>query len=190
MEPSEGWSDVELVEACLLGQARAWELLVRRYANLVYSVARRYRLNDDDAADVFQNTWSALWERLPDVRDRERLAPWLIRVSGRLSYQQIEQRQRQRLHQQSDVDLELRPDNSTPLDDLAVANDEAARVRQALTRLPERCRRFLEFLFYDPAAPSYAEIARRLDVSPDTLGPLRGRCLKQLRALIEQDASH
>ena len=80
-------------------------------------MARRYRLNHDDAADVFQNTWSALWERLPDVRDRERLAPWLIRVSGRLSYQQVEQRQRQQLHQRSDVDLELRPDNSMPLEE-------------------------------------------------------------------------
>jgi RNA polymerase sigma factor (sigma-70 family) len=190
VEPSEGWSDVELVEACLLGQATAWELLVRRYANLVYSVARRYRLNDDDSADVFQNTWSALWERLPEVRDRERLGPWLIRVSGRLAYQQIERHQRQQLYQKSDVDLELRPDNSMPVEDVAVANDEAERVHKALARLPERCRQFLEFLFYDPSAPSYAEIARRLNVSSDTLGPLRGRCLKQLRALMEQDAKH
>lgn len=188
MDQAADSSDVELVEACLRGKPEAWELLVRRYANLVYSVARRYRLDDDDAADVFQNTWSALWERLPEVRDHERLGSWLIRVSGRLSYQQIERRQRQQRYQQSDVDLELQPDSAPALEDLAVANEEATRARQALDQLPERCRRFLHYLFYDPTAPSYAEIARRLGVSPDTLGPLRGRCLRQLRLLLEQDA--
>jgi RNA polymerase sigma factor (sigma-70 family) len=187
MGHEESGSDIELVEACLRGSAEAWELLVRRYANLVYAVARRYRLNDDDAADVFQNTWSALWERLPDVRDRERLAPWLIRVTGRLAFQQIERRQRQQRHQQSDADLELQPDDAAAPEDLVVAHDEAEQVRRALARLPDRCRQFLECLFYDPSTPSYAEIARRLGVSPDTLGPLRGRCLRQLRLLLEQD---
>ncbi len=36
--------------------------------------------------------------------------------------------------------------------------------------------------FYDPAAPSYAEIAARLGVSPDTVGALRTRCLRRLKA--------
>ena len=48
---------------------------------------------------------------------------------------------------------------------------------------------FCSPFFYDPTAPSYADIAGRLGVSPDTLGPLRGRCLKQLRLILEQDST-
>ena len=40
-------------------------------------------------------------------------------------------------------------------------------------------------LFYDPAAPSYAASAARLGVSPETVGPLRTRCLRRLRTALE-----
>jgi DNA-directed RNA polymerase specialized sigma24 family protein len=55
-----------------------------------------------------------------------------------------------------------------------------------MARLSPRCRELLESLFYDPAAPSYAEIARRLAVNVDTVGPLRGRCLRRLKMLLEE----
>ena len=186
MPREAGGSDTALVEACLRGEADAWEQLVRRYAGLVYSVARRYGLGEEDAADVFQGTWSALWERLAEVRNRARLGPWLITVAGRLAYQQLERRQRQAVRQEAEVDLELQPDTSALPEELAVALDEAASVRTAMARLPERCRQLLGYLFYDPRAPSYIEIARRLKVSPDTIGPLRGRCLRHLRTLLEE----
>lgn len=178
--------DDALIEACLRGEAEAWEQLVRRYSGLVYTVARRYGLDEEDAADVFQNTWSALWERLGEVRDRSRLAPWLITVAGRLAYQAIERRQRQQARHQPDIDLDERPDTDASPEDRAIAEEQAARVRMAMARLSPRCRELLECLFYDPEAPSYAEIARRLGVAVDTVGSLRGRCLRQLRALLEE----
>lgn len=186
MPREAGESDTTLVEACLRGEAEAWERLVRRYAGLVYSVPRRYGLSEEDAADVFQGTWSALWERLTEVRNRGRLGPWLITVAGRLAYQQVERRQRQAARQKADVDLDLQPDSDAQPEEWAEAFDEAAKVRRAMARLPERCRALLGYLFYDPEAPSYLEIARRLQVSPDTIGPLRGRCLRHLRELLEE----
>jgi RNA polymerase sigma factor (sigma-70 family) len=179
-------SDSALVEACLRGETTAWELLVRRYSNLVYSVARRYGLDEEDAGDVFQNTWTALWERLGEVRDRSRLGPWLITVAGRLAYQAIERRQRQASRHLSDVDLAGRPDTDALPEDLAVAQDQAVALRAAMARLSPRCRELLELLFYDPTAPTYAEIARRLGVSADTVGSLRGRCLRELRIVLEE----
>jgi RNA polymerase sigma factor (sigma-70 family) len=183
--PNEG-SDRELVAGCLRGEAEAWESLVRRYSSLVYSVARKYGLGDDDVADVFQNTWCALWERLVEVRDQSRLSPWLITVAGRLSYQVIERRHRLAAREELDFDLESQPDSGAQTEDLAVAHDEAAQVRVAMTRLPDRCRQLLDYLFYDPDAPSYTEIARRLGVSPDTIGPLRQRCLRNLKILLDE----
>jgi RNA polymerase sigma factor (sigma-70 family) len=183
---SDSDSDSQLVEECLRGSAEAWEKLVRKHANLVYGVARRYGLDQDDAADVFQNTWSALWERLSEVRDRSRLGPWLITVAARHAYQQHQRQVRRSTRHEYDYDFERQPDPAAQPEDLAIAFDEADRLRRAMERLPERCRELLDYLFYDPEAPSYAEVARRLGVSPDTVGPLRWRCLRQLRALLEE----
>jgi RNA polymerase sigma factor (sigma-70 family) len=183
---SEIRSDNDLVESCLRGEAEAWEKLVRRYSTLVYSVCRRYRLDDDDAADVFQNTWSALWEGLTEVRERKRLASWLITVAGRLSYQQFERRLRQAERQEAGIDPDSQLGTDAEPEKAALAVDEAASVRAAMDRLPERCRQLLDYLFYDPESPSYLEISRRLGVSPDTLGPLRGRCLRHLKTLLDE----
>jgi RNA polymerase sigma factor (sigma-70 family) len=185
-EVAESDSDSRLVEECLSGSAEAWEQLVRKHANLVYGVARRYGLDQDDASDVFQNTWSALWERLHEVRDRSRLGPWLITVAARNAYQQHQRLVRRSSRHEYDFDLESQPDPAAQPEDVAVAHDEASRLRRAMERLPERCRELLGYLFYDPDAPSYAEVARRLGVSPDTVGPLRWRCLRHLRTILEE----
>ena len=57
-------------------------------------------------------------------------------------------------------------------------------MRAAIAALPERDRLLMHAFFYDPTAPSYAEIAARLGVSPETVGPLRTRCLRRLRAAL------
>jgi RNA polymerase sigma factor (sigma-70 family) len=181
-------ADDKLIADCLRGQADAWEALVRRYSKLVYGAARRYGLDEDDSADVFQATWSSVWESLHEIRDRTRLAPWLLTVASRTSAQQIERRMRQRARQSSDADLERRADPSAIAqpDVLAIALDEASTVRQALERLPVRCRDLVRYLFYDPDAPSYAEIAERLKLNADSIGPLRKRCLGHLKAVLEE----
>ena len=61
---------------------------------------------------------------------------------------------------------------------------EADALRAAIPSLSERDRLLVHDFFYHPPAPSYAEIAARLGVSPDTVGPLRTRCLRRLRAAL------
>ena len=181
-------SDQELIAACLHGDTRAWETLVRRYANLVYSVPLRCGLSEDDAADVFQDTWSIVWEHLDELRDRSRLGPWLLTVVGRRSAQQLRQRRgragRRRLEaariEEADRDVMIQPEA------MALLCERSAVLREAVEQLPERCRSLLHYLFYDPTAPEYTEIATRLGVAPATIGPLRSRCLRELRALLEE----
>jgi hypothetical protein len=57
-------ADPELVEACLRGNEGAWERLVERYGSLVFTLACRSGMSQDEAADVFYDTWAELWDRL------------------------------------------------------------------------------------------------------------------------------
>ena len=56
--------DTQLVQACLNGAADAWNELVDRYARLVYSIPRRYRLCEADSDDVFQAVFTQLFQQL------------------------------------------------------------------------------------------------------------------------------
>jgi RNA polymerase sigma factor (sigma-70 family) len=175
--------DRTLVEGCLAGDDGAWSALLERYGRLIDAVIRRYRLAEDDHADVFQDVCVAIWRDLPNVRDRDRLAPWIVTVAGRHSWD-ARRRLRPRLgEQENDESLTTVPDSQPGPEELMTRREARTEVRAALATLPTRSRMLLESLFFEEEL-SYAEIARRLQVSQNSIGPLRGRSFKELRAAL------
>jgi DNA-directed RNA polymerase specialized sigma24 family protein len=70
------------------------------------------------------------------------------------------------------------------VDERILADERAEVVRDALSSLPGRWQRLLELLMADPPA-SYAEISDQLGLPIGSIGPTRGRCLAQLRVLLQ-----
>ena len=170
-------SDHELLNACRDGDQVAWELLVGRYERLVFSVALRNGVSRDEAADITQMTFVALLESITRLRDEQRLASWLMSVARRLAWRQVRRSERERPLEQP----------SSPEDPIA-AWERVAVVHEALQRLGQACRELLLALYFDPAAPSYAEVASRLGRPIGGIGPMRARCLQHLRTLLGEDA--
>jgi RNA polymerase sigma factor (sigma-70 family) len=170
-----------LVSGCLAGDEAAWGELVRRYERLVYSVALRQGLSLDDAADVTQAVFEALFISLPGLRDEDKVAPWLISVTQRQSW-----RARRRNLREASLS-ELAAASGSALAESTAgtdAHDELERslwLYQALRGLPEPCRSLLVALYFDPDEPSYAQVALHLKRPLGSIGPTRARCLDQLR---------
>jgi len=174
-----------LIEACLRGDEEAWEGLIRRYSSLIYSVALRSGLTEAEAGDVFQEVCINLWRSLDQVRDQTKLDSWLITVSARLAWQQS----RRRFHAHyglSMAESETPEYGSSPAEEAILAREDWRALRLAFNRLGERCRRLIWHLFYDPASPSYAEVAERLAMPLGSIGPVRIRCLQRLRNLLQE----
>lgn len=176
-----GPTDTTLIASCLAGDDQAWEQLVERYSALVYSIARRHGFRREDAADVHWRTWEMLWEDLPRLRDREQLGPWLITVTARLCWHQIERIRKQATQGFEGEEPLLVPDPDPLPDELIISADMADAVRRAMEQLPQRCQRLLTLLFRDPTAPSYEQIGAELGLARDSVGSLRYRCLQRLR---------
>lgn len=177
-------SDAELVERCLAGDDAAWPALLSRYARLIGAVIRRYRLPEEDQADVFQDVCLALWHELPRVRERARLSPWIITVAGRHAWDARRRRAPCLDEERSEEALAELPDHDPSPEEQAARREIGVEVRAAMARLSPRCRQLLEALFFDENV-SYAEVARRLGWSPNSIGPIRGRCFKELRDALE-----
>ena len=68
-EPVPDHPVATLVMRARNGDELAWDALVERYAPLIWSLCRRYRLSGADAADVGQNVWLQLVNQLGKIRD-------------------------------------------------------------------------------------------------------------------------
>jgi RNA polymerase sigma factor (sigma-70 family) len=174
--PCESGSTSQLLADCRDGDAEAWNRLVERYERLVFSVALHNGLSREDAADVTQTVFVVLLESLDRIRMDESLGFWLMTVSRRNAWRIRKRRQRESL---SNAVVELPDDPVSAWDDVVV-------VHEALEQLAPPCRELILALYFDPSAPSYAEIAARMDRAPGGIGPLRARCLERLRALMEE----
>jgi RNA polymerase sigma factor (sigma-70 family) len=184
----------DLVTRARNGEKQAWDALVERYAPLIWSICRRYRLSRADAEDVSQAVWLRLVDHLDHLRDPAALPGWLATTTrhecGRVlraaggppAFEQV-------LGVESIADTQT----ATAEQELLAAERQAA-LREAFTRLPPGCRQLLALLMADPPVP-YAEISARLGISIGSIGPNRSRCLDRLRrdpviaALINADAA-
>jgi len=59
-------------------------------------------------------------------------------------------------------------------------------VREAIAALPDRCRELVQLLFYQQPPMPYDEVARKLGLATGSIGFIRGRCLKKLRANLKE----
>ena len=184
LTPTAAWNDRDLVRECLSGNQQAWAAIVEKYKGLVYSVPVRYRMSPQDAADVFQEVWFDLYSELPNLREPGALRGWLITVAWHKCYQ-WKLRLRRQEKSAGEFEGELVSEGTSFLDWKERLEQEQL-LREAVKTLPDRCRVMVEMLFFqDPPVP-YADVARHLGLAEGSIGFIRGRCLKKLRAALEQ----
>lgn len=175
-----GLSTADLVTRAKGGDSQAWEALVERFAPLIWSICRRYRLGPADAADVGQCVWLRLVDKLVAIRDPAALAGWLVTTTERECVRVLRAAQRPEALGQV-LDAENITDGQIGMveHELLVAERHAA-LREALARLPPKCQQLMALLIEDPPVP-YAEISARLCIPVGSIGPSRARCLEKLR---------
>jgi RNA polymerase sigma factor (sigma-70 family) len=170
----------DLVIRARTGDQQAWDALIGRYAPLVWSICRRYRLDRADAEDVGQTVWLRLVDQLDRLRDPDALPGWLVTTTRRACLRVLDTTRR------TDalgllLDAEDVPDQqAAAVEQELLAAERRAALREAFTGLPLHCQRLLALLIQDPPV-SYAEISARLGISIGSIGPIRSRCLARLR---------
>jgi len=184
----------DLVTRARLGDKEAWDAIVERYAPLIWSICRQYRLDDADAQDVGQMVWLQLVDHLDDLRDPAAMPGWLATTTRRqcLRLQQTAARFKQVTGPLADADNMADTETVKAEHELLLAERHAA-LRAAMSDLPPAYRELMVLLTAEPPV-SYAEISARLGIPIGSIGPSRSRCLARLRRhpaiadLIDDDA--
>ena len=174
-------------------EKQAWDALVERYAPLIWSICRQYRLDDADAQDVGQMVWLHLVDHLDDLRDPAALPGWLATTTRRQCFRLRQAGARFKQVTGPLVDADNMADTGAveAAHELLLAERHAA-LREAMSDLPPGYRELMALLTAEPPV-SYAEISAKLGIPIGSIGPSRSRCLARLRrhpaiaALIDAD---
>jgi RNA polymerase sigma factor (sigma-70 family) len=168
-------SDAELIENCLKGNQNAWETLIRRYQNLIYSVPMRYHFSAQDSADVFQHVCVTLLDKLKTLRNSETLSSWLYVTTKRHCWK-IAKKQKMETELGKDDEFSNEPESV----DLVFQH----QIKSGVQQLSEKCRDLITALYYSDPPLSYDEITEKLGIPFGSIGPTRARCLEKLRKFL------
>ncbi len=176
-------TDAELIARCLEEDGDAWATMVQRYQRLIASITRKFRLSDEDAADVYQAVNLALFQQMQSLRRTEKLSSWIITVAVRECWKL---RERHRRTDSLDDPDAPEPSQDAQLEEALHLVERQHLLRRAVETLSQPCRTLIELLFFQESPDSYEELSRRLGRPIASIGPTRGRCLEKLKKNLEQ----
>jgi RNA polymerase sigma factor (sigma-70 family) len=168
------------LELLAMGDDATWQATVRRYEGLLRSAARVVLRSDADVDEAVQRTWVLLLRNAARINDPQCLPGWLSTTARREALAIL--RAQQRTIPSEDVADHVEPHHP---DMAAGLMDEELRraLDRAVETLPPSQRRIVQALLREPE--SYDALSRELGIPRGSLGPLRGRAVRALRAQLE-----
>lgn len=139
-------NDAQLVTAYLAGDRNALAAIYDRYADALHDTAAAMLRDRHDAADATQDVFVVAAERLHQLRDRDRLKPWLFAVLRNDVFRRTKRRGRSRATDFTAIGaVEMAASPDPAAEGATVALEQlAGELRDAAAGLDERDRLVLE----------------------------------------------
>ncbi len=146
--------DIVQVRHCLNGQKDAFEPLVTKYKNLVYSIALNSLSNKNDAADVTQEVFMKAWANLSGYNPEYSFKTWIARIT--VNHCINLNHKSRRIAAWDDEEMEkMIADGDNP-EDTALNTERRRDIFNAINALPEKYRTVIRL--YHQQSLSYEEI--------------------------------
>lgn len=186
---SMAFEDEELAHGLRQGWEEAYEELVSRFQQPVYSLVYRLMSDPCDASDVVQEVFLKVFRNIDSFRNQSSLKTWIYRIAVNEAYNHRRWFVR---HRSKEVTLEderngtasrreVLPDVRQSPFDYVLDREQRTLIEQALTRVNPAFRPAL--VLRDIEGMSYEEIAQILDIS---MGTVKSRILRGREALREE----
>ncbi len=125
----------DAIAACRRGEREAFDVLVARYQRPIYRLCYRYVNSHEDANDLAQEVFLKAWRAIGRFRGDSAFSTWLFRiaVNACLNFRALRRPETREL---PETLLDPRPGALAEVE----RQDDASRLRAAVSRLPERQR--------------------------------------------------
>lgn len=183
-------SDELLVDEARAGEMAAFEKLVERHRDQVFSLAYRMTRSEADAAEVTQETFLSAFQHLDEFKGQAAFGSWVHRIAANHALMRL---RHSRVVKNAEDELKgpefnergshlhyPETDWSRRADEKALDAELGRAIEQATDQLPDVYREV--FLLKDMEGLSYEEIA---EITGDSVGAIKSRLHRARLALRE-----
>lgn len=178
----EEWSDRELVERIVAGDARAFTVLVMRFRNLIYSISYRMVGDVAEAQDLTQEVFLKIYHQIGQYDPTLPLRPWVRRIACNLTLNHLRQRRPLLIQDSSVQALQLLSPSPTQEQEL-LAESRNRRLQKALMELPEHYRMAFTLKYVEDMTS--LEIAEVMQTKQNTVKTWLVRAREALRRSLD-----
>jgi len=173
--------DREAVLACQRGEREAFDGLVERYQRDIYRLCYRYLNDPQDANDMAQEVFLKAYRAIDRFRGDSSFSTWLYRIAVNtcLNFRSSRRPEGEQLP-------DTLPDAHAGVLDAMVEDERARRVREAVSRLPEKQRATLILKIYHEL--THEEVAGIVGSSVGTVKANLFHALGNLRKMLHVEA--
>ena len=177
-----GLSDDEVVARVRAGETELFEILMRRYNQRVYRIARTVLPSDTEAEELTQEAWVRAYEHLDQFGGRAAFSTWLIRIllhegwaraRRERRFQELPDGERNEGISMKHTSIEAGPERE------ALGSEMRTMLEAAIESLPELYRTV--FVMREVEELSTGEAAQCLDVTEDVVKTRLHRARAALR---------
>ena len=167
---AERWTDQEIVDRVKAGDTALYEIIMRRYNQRLYRVARAILRDDSESEDVMQDAYVRAYQHLDQFAGRAPFSTWLTRIAVHEALARLRSRNRNEqlseIDEEGDPHMDLAEHLPSPEDNASIA--EASRLlEEAVLRLPDQYR--IVVTLRDIEDLSTAETAASLDLTEENV---------------------
>lgn len=166
----ERWTDEEVVDRVRAGETALYEIIMRRYNQRLYRVARAIVRDDGEAEDVMQAAYVSAYEHLGQFAGRAPFSTWLTRIAVHEALMRL--RKRGRFDQLDDSEYGDGPganmvETSADPEQLTTRAELRKLLEEAILELPQQYRAVL--MLRDIEDLTTAETAEALSLTEDNV---------------------
>jgi len=176
-------SDNELIELFRNGDESAFNLLVVRYQEKVYWVARRFVNDHDRADDVTQDVFCKVYESLREFRGESSIYTWLYRITVNIALNSL-RRQKVRELFRIDEMFEVEDKDSVAPDEALERQEQKTLIEEAIAKLPKKQKSVFVLRYYEELP--YEEISKVLKTSVGGLKANYFHAVKKIQEYVKR----
>jgi RNA polymerase sigma-70 factor (ECF subfamily) len=167
---SENWTDEEIVERVRAGDTALYEIIMRRYNQRLYRVARAILRDDAEAEDVMQDAYVRAYQYLYQFEGRAQFSTWLTRIAVHEALERARLRSRSQPMDETEDHGEIFMNRANTSDDPEQSASRAELgqlLEEAVLGLPEQYRTVV--MLRDVEELSTCETAAALELSEENV---------------------